>query len=138
MAKVEDDRRDEVDKEIDKALERAFTEIGLEAVRSAAPKAPHDTGLLRNSITFAVEGHSVAQTSYKDDDGKQKGKYSNARVLVEREENKGVSIGTNVEYAPYQEFGTSSMKASPFLRPAIEGNINKFKQILKDELDNVE
>jgi HK97 gp10 family phage protein len=29
------------------------------------------------------------------------------------------TIGTNVEYAPYQEFGTRYMAAQPFLRPAL-------------------
>lgn len=29
-------------------------------------------------------------------------------------------IGSNVEYAPYQEFGTSIMDAQPYLRPAID------------------
>lgn len=29
-------------------------------------------------------------------------------------------VGTNVEYAPYVEFGTKFMKARPHLRPAME------------------
>lgn len=28
-------------------------------------------------------------------------------------------VGTNVEYAVYQEFGTSKMAAQPYLRPAV-------------------
>lgn len=31
-----------------------------------------------------------------------------------------VTIGTDVEYAPYLEFGTSRMSPRPYLRPAIE------------------
>lgn len=31
-----------------------------------------------------------------------------------------VHIGTDVEYAIYQEFGTSKMAAQPFLRPAFD------------------
>ena len=31
-------------------------------------------------------------------------------------------IGTNVEYAIYQEFGTYKMAAHPFLVPALKGN----------------
>ena len=37
-------------------------------------------------------------------------------------------IGTNVDYAPYVEQGTSKMAAQPFLRPALdenEGRINR-------------
>lgn len=29
-------------------------------------------------------------------------------------------VGTNVEYAPYLEFGTRRMAARPFMRPALE------------------
>lgn len=54
--------------------------------------APVDTGRLRASIAQEIGG---------DDDG-----------LVAR-------VGTNVEYAPYLEFGTSRMSARPFLRPAL-------------------
>lgn len=31
-----------------------------------------------------------------------------------------VDVGTNVEYAPYVELGTSRMSARPYLRPALE------------------
>jgi len=31
-----------------------------------------------------------------------------------------VTVGTNVEYAPYLEFGTSKMSARPFIRPTFE------------------
>lgn len=33
-----------------------------------------------------------------------------------------VVVGTNVDYAPFIEFGTSKMVATPFLRPAFEAN----------------
>ena len=36
-----------------------------------------------------------------------------------------VRVGTNVEYAPYQEYGTVKMPARPFLRPALD-NSRKF------------
>lgn len=43
-------------------------------------------------------------------------------------------IGTNVEYAPYVELGTSKMKAQPYLRPAIEEHIDEYKSIIEDYL----
>jgi len=45
-----------------------------------------------------------------------------------------VYIGTNVEYGKYQEFGTSNMKAQPFLKPAVIGQIEKYKQMVREAL----
>ena len=76
---------------------------GLEAASlivegSATLRAPVDTGNLRSSITHRVVSDEEAH------------------------------IGTNVDYAPYVEQGTSKMAAQPFLRPALdenEGRINR-------------
>lgn len=43
-------------------------------------------------------------------------------------------IGTNVDYAPYVELGTSKMNAQPFLRPAIEEHIDEYQSILERNL----
>lgn len=67
--------------------------LGIKVQRRAKQLAPVDTGRLRASITEALG--------------------SDAEGLVER-------VGTNVEYAPHQEFGTSKMAAHPFLRPALD------------------
>lgn len=62
-------------------------------VESAAKRAaPVDTGRLRGSITRELG--------------------EDAQGLVGR-------IGTNVEYAPHVELGTSRMTAQPYLRPAL-------------------
>ena len=45
-----------------------------------------------------------------------------------------VYVGTNVEYAPYVELGTSKMAKRPYLKPAIEDHIEYYKQIISDEL----
>lgn len=45
-----------------------------------------------------------------------------------------VAIGTNVEYAPYVEMGTSSMKARPYLQPAIENHLTQYEDIIKNNL----
>jgi HK97 gp10 family phage protein len=45
-------------------------------------------------------------------------------------------IGSNVEYAPHVELGTSRAKAQPYLRPAIEENRDTIKKIITDELEN--
>ena len=43
-------------------------------------------------------------------------------------------IGTSVEYAIYQEFGTYKMKAHPFLVPALKNNTENIKQVIKDSI----
>ena len=60
-----------------------------------------DTGRLVNSITHTTEGYSTAV------------------------------IGTNVEYAPYVELGTSKSKPYPYLRPAIEKHITEYQALFE-------
>lgn len=45
-------------------------------------------------------------------------------------------VGTNVEYAPYVEYGTYKMSARPFLRPAVENYKDKYQAIFKRILEN--
>jgi HK97 gp10 family phage protein len=65
---------------------------GIRVERVAKKLAPVDTGRLRASITHALGRDS--QSIYCD-------------------------VGTDVEYAPYVEFGTSTQAAQPYLRPAL-------------------
>lgn len=39
-------------------------------------------------------------------------------------------IGTNVEYAPYVELGSSKQKPHPYLRPAVQNYVDEYRQIL--------
>lgn len=43
-------------------------------------------------------------------------------------------IGTNVEYAPYVEMGTSRTKAQPFLKPAATGHADEYKRIFENRM----
>lgn len=90
---------------IDSAIGVALEEIGLLAESYAARKCPVDTGNLRGSITHEVDAGDSA-----------------------------VYIGTNVEYAPYVELGTSRQKAQPFLRPAASGHGAQYRQVLEKAL----
>lgn len=90
---------------IDQALAKALEEVGLVAEGYAKKACPVDTGRLRNSITHQV-----------------------------RPSEKSVYIGTNVEYAPYVELGTSRMKPQPFLRPAAADHEGTYKKIFESEL----
>lgn len=66
--------------------------FGLKVQNAARRYCPVDTGRLRSSV----------QSTPGED---SKGPY--------------VDIGTNVEYAPYVEYGTMHSPAQPFLRPAL-------------------
>lgn len=99
------DNSDEFLKALPEQIEQALTAIGLTAETYAKQECPVDTGRLRNSITNAV-----------------------------RADEKAVYIGTNVEYAPYIELGTSRMKARPYLRPAAANHADEYKQIVKAAL----
>lgn len=87
---------------------------------------------LRNSITWALAGRKPAVQSYKADKPKngviQTGEYSGA---APNDDELSVYVGTNVEYAPYVELGTSRQEAQPFLKPAAAGSKNALEQCFK-------
>jgi len=51
------------------------------------------------------------------------------RSITRRIEKRRAFVGSNVEYAPYVEMGTSRMAAKPYLRPALEANMDRIKEI---------
>jgi HK97 gp10 family phage protein len=79
-------------------VERALEVIGQVGEASAKGDAPVDTGHLRRSIT-----HELGKSGF----------------------DQFVRIGTNVNYAIFQELGTRFHPAQPFLRPAL-GTIEAF------------
>jgi HK97 gp10 family phage protein len=101
-----EDHTKEVKEAAEDAILRALETVGLFVEGEAKLRAPVDTGRLRNSITHEVVPDELA-----------------------------VYIGSNVEYAPYQEYGTSKMKAHPYLHPAITQNMGTIKDIIKAELE---
>lgn len=101
---IVEDNSDEFRDGLDAALTRALEKVGLVAEGYAKRLCPVDTGRLRNSITHAMEGSEA------------------------------VVIGTNVEYGPYVELGTSRQKAQPFLRPAAQDHVGEYRRIIEGEL----
>jgi len=87
-------------------VEQALINSALMVERDAKIKVPVDTGRLRQSITHQDENFGS--------------------------QNPAVKVGTNVDYAPHIEYGTSKQSAKPFLRPAFEENKQKIlKEIAK-------
>ena len=126
------DYSDEVLEAFDEACERALERCGNQAEGYAKDLCPVDTGNLRNRISHKVVDSEPA-----------------------------VYIGTNVEYAPYKEFGTGHystigggtpkdkwaymgddgkwhigrpQKPQPFIKPAVADHQGTYKNIFKDEL----
>lgn len=99
--------KDEILRELDQKMQKANETIGGMAEGYAKGYAPYDTGNLMRSISHAAE--------------------DNGHTVV---------IGTNVQYAPYQELGAPNahVPAHPFLRPAIENHISEYQEVLKREL----
>lgn len=133
MARVEViDNTDQTLRRKEEAIEQALEMIGLQAERYAkeiiTAKKAVDTGRLRNSITHATANYSGVRT-YSDNEGKS---YSDATTKSSPRDNE-VYIGTNVEYGPYIEFGTSRKNgaARPFLRPAAMNHTDEYKKIVE-------
>lgn len=43
-------------------------------------------------------------------------------------------IGTNVEYGPYVEMGTTRTRAQPFIKPSVADHVDQYKQIIEARL----
>ena len=125
----------DVEKALEQVAETVLTMWGMQAESAVKRLCPVDTGLLRNSITWALAGGQTNISEYWDDEGEQHGFYSGqAPEDNNGSEARNIYVGTNVEYAPYQELGTIKMRAQPYLGPGIEQNIDYFKRILEGEL----
>lgn len=125
-----EDNTGEILSALHNAVDRGLRACGEVAVSYAQDKCPADTGALRGSITYSVNGEDCY-------------------------------IGTNVEYAPYIEFGTGKyaenggrmtpwafkdrngdwhmtegVKPARFLRSACTEHTDEYIRILKDSLSN--
>lgn len=128
----------EYQKALEECAETILTAIGLDAASAAQDLAPYDTGLLRNSITFALAGKGANISSYQAENPGENGEtasgeYSGTSPADQKGEH-SVHIGTNVEYAMAQEVGSFNDGPHAFLRPAINNNIDHFREIMENEL----
>ena len=93
---------DKVIQSVENAKRGGLEAASLIVEADATLRAPVDTGNLRSSITHKVVSDEEAR------------------------------VGTNVDYAPWVEGGTSKMAAQPFLRPALDENENRVKKMIAD------
>lgn len=123
---IKQDNIKEIIKEKNEAVEKAMVSCGLIMERYAQDLCPVQTGRLRNSITFATE-------KYHSSGGGSPAKAED-KALHGTPEVGSVYIGTNVEYAPYVELGSSKRKPKPYLKPSIQNHLNEYKDIIEKTL----
>lgn len=111
----------------DPAVKKTLEEMGIEAEGHAkdiiTERDAVKTSRLKNSITWAVGGESAHASGYSG--------------TAPKKDEPCVYIGSNVEYAPWVENGTSKMKARPFLRPAVEDFADEYKEIAERNLGEI-
>lgn len=141
------DNKREVERAVEKAMKKAARMIGGTVVGHAVELAPRDTGLLANSITFALGGEAPEKTDYASDgEGKNGEKveqttgHYDGEAPDDDDHQITVYVGTNVEYAPYQELGAPNINLNPrpFLRPAMEDFKDEIERILEDCLRDID
>lgn len=139
---------------VEAAAETALDAAGMQAATLAArelQKTPSriDTGLLHNSITWAVGGKPAAISSYSADrpskynendvwsilQAARTGSYSGT-APADTNKTRSVYVGTNVEYAIYVHEGTKRMAPNHFLKNAISKNRGELSEIMRRILQN--
>ena len=102
LVEIRENNAAQVEAALNSAIAKALTMIGQQAEGYAKAICPVDTGRLRNSITNAIDTEANA-----------------------------VFIGTNVEYGPYVELGTSRRHPHPYLKPAASDHADEYRAIPK-------
>ena len=105
---------------------RATTEA-----KTLSPVAQINGGRLRNSIMYKMQDK---KGGFNNSGGEKASK----EITPEPQKLEGY-VGSNLEYAVYQEFGTRKMRPQPFLRPAIlfvqKGNVQDVIKRIKEETE---
>lgn len=125
---IKNDRTNEVLSALESQTKLALEAVGYQAVSDVThDPIPVDTGLMKNSITFALDGEEARIGSYSADNSNETGSYHGTAPTDKKHT---VYIGTNVYYAKYVELGTSRMKARPFMMPKLKANLGNYKNII--------
>jgi len=134
------DNSPEVLRAVPVAIKRALFMVGAECEESAKTSSsmPVDTGLLRNSITFAVGGTAPNTTSYRADKPDKSGILRTGGYSGIADPGDYVVVGSNVEYAAAQELGTSrGIRPKHFLKNAVANGKEKIKAAIVKSFQNV-
>lgn len=117
---------------VENGTNNGLAKIGALTVAQAKALMIPDTGLLRNSVMYKLA--NGASGGFNDGSGESA---SEDQKLIGVPDRGVVVVGTNVKYAPYEEFGTRNRGAKPFLRPAVDIVVrgNDGKKAMEDALD---
>lgn len=133
MANVEIiSNKDAVMRKVMENMKKAAKAIGGIAESHAKEYCPVDTGLLRNSITYALGGETPSRTLYYDNAMENMGQYD-GQAPDDTDNQVTVYTGTNVKYGIFQELGAPSINlpAQPFIRPAMENHMSEYQQAIR-------
>lgn len=118
---LETDNTDEILRLKNAAVLKALQVISVKAEANA-----------KKEITRKV--YDVKQTPEQEKRYKRTGRLRNS--ITGAYDGNSAQVGTNVEYGPYVELGTSKMKERPFIKPAIAEHIDEYKEIFERILEN--
>jgi HK97 gp10 family phage protein len=112
------DNSPEVKSAFQKAVARGLEAVGLQAENNA-----------KEEITKVVYNSPPAPSGYV-----RTGALRNS--ITHTTDADAAYVGSNIEYAPYVEYGTSKMKPRPFIKPAVQNYMDEYEEIMKNELKN--
>lgn len=115
--------------QIEKAMLRALTRAAIDVDRTAKENCPVDTGRLRASISYSVDGQEGEGFEAKENSEDIDHQIKSAPG--------GAIVGTNVVYAKAIEYGHSKKAPSGYLRRALDQNEGNIKEIIKQEFGDV-
>lgn len=118
--------------DLQKANNKTLLEAAFKIRSETVPLVPVDTGLLRNSINFAVSGDSK---DFKDVDPEKNTFIAGENIKAGKNE---AIVGTAVFYGPYVEYGTRKMQSQPFLLPGFLASVKSILQFAKKNIQDID
>lgn len=104
-----------------KAARKGLVEAGIIIKDQAVALCPARHGRLRGSITFATASFKSPLQSAVPEGGYEAVNPKSDDRVIDSPDDYTLHVGTNVEYAPYVEYGTRRFPTGqPFLRPALD------------------
>ena len=120
--------------QVSRAYERKLSQlikVSAQMVRNTAVKSIHEHG--SSGVTY--EKYNPRRTHTASAAGNppntDTGYLANNIFQIVDADKLGASVESRADYSVHLEFGTSKMKARPFLQPALEENRPKIRRLIK-------